>query len=469
VAVSCLDAEQPKKELPVSRFAQESPERQLPWLPGERFELALDSHEGAINSSAAGKDTLTVTTRRVIRLGRQGGVRTTAIVPLDRLTAVEVSDVERDNGRLVNGLVALVIGAALGWVSWAVFAVTLISLVVGGLPILVAVFLISGYVFPDDEGALLLHANGYTLRQPLLTTESRRDAYLVAHRLYELMAQVGPIASVSVVAEQAPENSPITTPAYLSEQGDGATSSAPTVVGANGAASNLASVLTSRFELVVEPTGVTDVAERVARCVAATERADSYVTRQVIRDPAHQELSEGDYVWDLEFVAPDRFRVSQTGWASAGEVRERWVSIGREFYRLAGTWQKPEDPSRFDVERELNARLTAAKYLDVLRQGFPTDHDLTVSDGKQYLQVRYEPLGRESLASVLGNPSPPQGVLGAATIWIDCETDLLTKAEVKITESGDGRQLLFEQAFAAYDSGLAIEAPETATGPESIN
>lgn len=446
------------KDLSVSRFEQESPERQIPWLAGERFELALDSHEGAINASTAGKDTLTVTTRRVIRLGRQGGVRTTAVVPLDRLTAVEVSDVERDTGRLANGMIALVIGAALAWVSWAIFETTMFSLVAGGVPTLIAVFMISGYVFPDDDGALLLHASGYTLRQPLLSSESRRDAYLVAHRVYELMATV-----------VAPPASAVASVERLQESFD---DSAPEGLGAatNGAASSLAAVLTSRFEPAIsEPAGVTDIGERVERCVAATERTTSYVSRQIIRDPANEQLSEGDYVWDLEFVAPDRFRVSQTGWSSTGEVRERWVSIGREFYRLAGTWQKPEDPSRFDIERQLNAHLTVAKYLNVLRQGYPTGHELDVSDGKQFLQVRYEPLGRESLASVLGNPSPPQGVLGAATIWIDCETDLLTKAEVKITESNDGRQLLFEQAFASYDSGPAIAAPETATGPESIN
>jgi len=457
------------KDLPVSRFEKESPERQIPWLAGERFELALDSHEGTINASTVGKDTLTVTTRRVIRLGRRGGVRTTAVVPLDRLTAVEVLDVERDTGYLAQALLALVIGAALAWIVWMIFETRLFSLISGGVPTLVAVFLITRYVFPDDDGALLLHTSGYTLRQPLLSSESRRDAYLVAHRVYELMSVTAPPVPVVAPIEQSQERFDDSVPAYLDNQALPTAMSDGLSASTNGTAASLASVLASRFEPAVEPSGVSDVAGRVARSVAATERVTSYVTRQIIRDPAHFELTEGDYVWDLEFVAPDRFRVSQTGWSSTGEVRERWVSIGREFYRLASTWQKPEDPSRFDSERQLNVHLTVAKYINVLRQGYPTAHEYNVSGGKQYLQVRYEPLGRESLASVLGNPSPPQGVLGAATIWIDCETDLLTKAEVKITESNDGRQLLFEQAFASYDSGLVIEAPETAKGPESIN
>jgi hypothetical protein len=433
-------------------------------MPGERFELALDSRAGAINSSAVGEDKLTVTTRRVIRLGLQGGVRTTTIVPLDRLTAVEISDVERDTSRLANGLIALVVGAALGWGSWVIFSVALISFVLGGVPILVAFFLIAGFAFPDEDGALLLYANGLTLRQPLRSSESRRDAYFVARRLYELMAVVAPATEVPATAPEPQETLGHAAPGLLVDQ-----SLPPANAGVTGAASNLASVLTSRFDPAAEPIGFTDVTECVARCVAATERATSYVSRQIIRDPASEDFREGDYVWDMEFVAPDRFRVSQTGWASSGEVRERWVSIGRDFYRLAGTWQKPEDPSRFGVERQLNSHLTVVKYLDVLREGYPTGYALNVSDGKQYLQVRYEPLGRESLASVLANPSPPQGVLGAATIWIDCETDLLTKAEVRITENGNERQLLFQQAFASYDGEFAIEPPGIATGPESIN
>jgi hypothetical protein len=452
----------------LSRFAQESPERQIPWLAGERFELALDSQEGAINSSTVGKDTLTITTRRAIQLGRQGGVRTTAVVPLDRLTAVEVSDVERDSGRLTNGLIFLSIGAVVGWISWTVLAVTFVSLVLGGPFILLSVFLIAGYVFPDADGALLLHAGGYTLRQPLRSADSRRDAYLVAHRVYELMAEASRVAAPPARSDEPQERPAEPNTASLEEQSlaPGATA----ILGTSGAAASLASVLTSRFEPVVSgPVAVTDVAERIALCVTETERATSYVSRQIIRDPANQELGQRDYIWDLEFVAPDRFRVSQTGWSSTGEVRERWISIGKEFYRLSGSWQRPEDPSRFDIERQLNSQLTVTKYLNVLRQSYPTGHDLMVSQGKQYLQVRYEPLGREPLASILGNPSPPQGVLGAATIWIDCETNLLAKAEVKISEDGNARQLVFEQAFASYNSELAIDAPEISHGPESIN
>lgn len=452
------------KDLTVSRFAQDSLEQQIPWIEGERFQLALDSRDGAINERAVGKDTLTVTTRRLIRLGHRGGRRTTAAVPLDRLTAIEVIDIERDNARLMSGLISLVVGAALGWVSWTILAVMPLSLVLGGLPVLVAVFLISDYVFTDEDGALVVYVDGYVLRQPLLSRESRRDAYFIAHRIYELMA----VSASSAHANTEPthvKNAGLARATQTVEQT--LTSGEPEM--ASASSSYLASLITSRFEPATDGIAITDVSERVARCITATEGAASYVTRQIIRDPANQQLSEGDYVRDLEFVAPDRFRVSQTAWAPRGEIHDCWVSIGTDFYRLASAWQKPEDPSRFYVERQLNAHLTVTKYLNVLRQGYPTEYELTTNKGKQYLQVRYEPLGREALASVLGNASPPQGVIGSATIWIDYETDLLIKSEVKISEQGGDHKLIVEQAFAFYDTGLAVEAPSVPTRPESTS
>jgi hypothetical protein len=344
----------------------------------------------------------------------------------------------------------------------------------GGVPTLLGVFLLSGYLFPDEDGALLLHTSGHAVRQPLRTAEARRDAYLVAHRIYELIADATPSAPAPAAAT-ADAPAPTTTPTapttpYLNETPP-APAPAPTMAppSTNGTAAELAAVLTLELHPVPNAEPLTDVAERVARAVAATESATSYVTRQVIRDPAHEQMGQGDYVWDMEFAGPDRFRVFQSGWSDTGEVRERWISIGGDFYRHAGTWQKPEDPTRFEPEQKLNHHLTVGKFLGVLRQGHPTSHELDSNGEKQYLQVRYEPLSRETLAPILGNPSPPQGILGSAIIWIDAETNLLAKAEVRVTEDASGRQLLFEQAFASYNTDLHIERPDAPLEPEPIN
>lgn len=445
----------------MSRLADDSPERQIPWLPGERFELAIDSRSGAVTSPATGGDVLTVTTQRAIRLGVAGGVRITEVVPLDRIVHIEVDDVSRDSSRLVKGLFALAIGVTFGWVAQAVLAVTLISLLVGGIPTLVAVFMISGYLFPDEEGALLLHTAGSVLRQPLLTAASRRDAYLVAHRVYELMARPQPaVVTGEPVAQSdaAPHTPPSTQPGV---NGGSSSASGSDDAGESPAASALASVLTLAFVRTDGVLSAEDAAEHIARCVAITSEVTSYVTRQVVRDPERDHMGEGDYVWDLEFSAPDVYRVSQTGWSSVGEVRERWLSVGEEFYRDSHGWQRSSDPARFAEEVALNKNLAIGKYLTILKQGFPSSYAMASAEGRRYLHVAYEPMTREALSAVLGNPSPMQGVGGAAELWIDLDTHLLTRAEISVADGRNGQRALFQQSFASYNAELGVGRPDT--------
>lgn len=170
--------------------SNDSPDHQIPWLPNERFEMALDARLGMTTSPTPGENVLTITTQRVIKLGSDTGKRTTSMVPLDRVTAVEIIDAARPSERLTQGLIAFAIGLILGLISHVLFAEPLITLILGGLPILISIYILMGYAFPDAEGELILHVGAYALRQPLLAPEARRDAYLAAHRIYDLVAEI---------------------------------------------------------------------------------------------------------------------------------------------------------------------------------------------------------------------------------------------------------------------------------------
>ena len=192
----------------MSFTADNSAEQQIPWLPAERFEIALDAEIGASSAPppTAGRDVLVVTNHRAIKTGESAGTRTTSLLPLAGMTGIEVVDISRSPERLTQGLIALAVGIALGAASWIVAEVPLISLIIGGLPLLAAVYLLAGYAFPDAEGELVLHSGGQSVRLPLRTQDSRRDAYLVAHRLYELLAasHVGPVEQPAVAPSAAP-------------------------------------------------------------------------------------------------------------------------------------------------------------------------------------------------------------------------------------------------------------------------
>ncbi len=167
-------------------------ERPLPWLPDEQFELALDAQRGALAQPGDGGELLTLTTHRAIRLGRQAGKRTTAALLLDRLTAVEITDVGRSARRMAQGLLVLGASLVLGAVIWVVLDVFLFALLVAGVPGLIGIYILAGYAFPDDRGELALHAGAYALRLPLLSEAARRGSYLLAQRVFELMALASP-------------------------------------------------------------------------------------------------------------------------------------------------------------------------------------------------------------------------------------------------------------------------------------
>ena len=185
----------------------DGPHGQVSLLPGERFDLALDARRGVVTASEAGENVLTVTTHRVILRSAEPGKRTTALLPLSKLTGVEVLDVYRATERLPQGLLLLAAGVLLGWLSWTIVGVVLISLLLGGLPVLAAIYILTGYVLPDQEGALVVHAGGYALRHVLRSADARRDAYLVAQRLYELaaVARSEPTAEPAAPRAAAPE------------------------------------------------------------------------------------------------------------------------------------------------------------------------------------------------------------------------------------------------------------------------
>ena len=206
----------------MARTTDTDSERLLPLLPGERFELALDEKLGVVTSATPSQNAMSVTDRRVIMRRNESGKRVTSILPHDRLTAVEIIDAARSQERLSQGLIVLGIGIALTTISWMVVGLVLVSLIVGGFPILAAVYMLAGYALPDTEGEIVLHAGALSARQSLLSAHARRDAYLVAGRISELMTEARSEAPFeSAIPESAPVQAPTAAPGPIVTQPSG--------------------------------------------------------------------------------------------------------------------------------------------------------------------------------------------------------------------------------------------------------
>jgi len=173
----------------------------LSYLPGERFELGLDSKRGMLTDPTPGNNAVTITNKRAIHRSSEAGKHTTGVLSLERLSGIGIIDVGRPSRQLGQGLLSIGVGTVLGALAWALFSETLFVLILGGLPALAGVYLLSGYIFPDETGELTLYAGSYTMHLPLLTEDARNDAYLVVDRISELSA-MGPSAS----REDTPES-----------------------------------------------------------------------------------------------------------------------------------------------------------------------------------------------------------------------------------------------------------------------
>ena len=159
---------------------------QVPLLPGESIEMVFDSRDGLVSEAAPRNDALVVTNERVVRDGVADGARVVSMFPLNALAAVEVADSGRSLERLGQGIILVAAGLVLGGVSWFILEIQVLSVILGGLPILAGIYMLTGWAFPDGEGALQLYAPGHAVALPLRTAVARESVYAAMGRIYAL-------------------------------------------------------------------------------------------------------------------------------------------------------------------------------------------------------------------------------------------------------------------------------------------
>lgn len=167
-------------------------EAQLSFLPSERFELGFDSLLGRIGDPPDSSQSLTLTSHRVILSNRASGRKSTTLIPLGRLSGIEVVDAARSKIHLGQAMLLLGIGTLLGAGTWFILEEFLLVLIVCSIPLLTGIYLLTGYLFPDHQGELLLHAPGCAARVQFRSPRARNDAYAVAQRLFELIEERSP-------------------------------------------------------------------------------------------------------------------------------------------------------------------------------------------------------------------------------------------------------------------------------------
>ena len=158
----------------------------VPLLPGESIEMVFDARNGLVSESDPRGEALVVTSERVVQDGVAEGARVVSMFPLQDLSAVEVSDSGRSFERLAQGITLVAAGLVLGGLSWFILEIQVLSVILGGLPILAGIYMLTGWAFPDTEGALHLYAPGHAIALPLRSPAAREGVYAAMRRIYEL-------------------------------------------------------------------------------------------------------------------------------------------------------------------------------------------------------------------------------------------------------------------------------------------
>ena len=159
---------------------------QIPLRAGESVRIVFDSRDGLIPASAPRGEAVVLTDQRVLRDGFADTGRVVTVFPLDELSAVEVASAGRSFERLGQGLMLLAAGLVLGGLSWIILEVLVLSVLLGGLPILGGVYSLTGWAFPDTDGALRLYARGHAIALPLRGNAAQATAHNAMQGIYEL-------------------------------------------------------------------------------------------------------------------------------------------------------------------------------------------------------------------------------------------------------------------------------------------
>ena len=107
----------------------------------------------------------------------------------------------------------------------------------------------------------------------------------------------------------------------------------------------------------------------VNRIIQQNESVKKYKTGFTFTDLTQEAKHKGHFTieWDAEYVAPDRFFITQSAWEKEGPVYDRWITIGKGHYFQIGGWFKEPDEADAGWRGNTNKLLTIDKWIYVIK------------------------------------------------------------------------------------------------------
>ena len=163
-------------------------------------------------------------------------------------------------------------------------------------------------------------------------------------------------------------------------------------------------------------------------------------------------IGDGTLAFRLEFVKPDRYRVTQ----NIGRDFDEWVTVCGKTFR-APAWTEQASAGN---ELKLNELLLLDRYLAMLRQIEQTSAQICQSGKATYLVLNYDDAAHSYLPNFLFQNAFPK--VERAVIVIDLRTSHLVKAEfhIRLDVPGHSAQSVsLIHSFGSFNAPITVVLP----------
>lgn len=201
--------------------------------------------------------------------------------------------------------------------------------------------------------------------------------------------------------------------------------------------------------------------EMVDRVIRQNELMRTYTTRFTFTDFTQEAKHKGHFTieWDVEYVFPDRFLVTQSALEKEGPVYDRWITIGKEHYFQIGGWFKEPDGPDAEWRNETNKLLMLDKWLYLMKNNTISSIKVCQSDERRFIALTYMPVKLNYFWAA----DFSKEMIYNAEIWVDSSRLFIVKAVLLAKGKdlkGNKVDVAYEQVYRGYNSDIKIVKPE---------
>ena len=207
-----------------------------------------------------------------------------------------------------------------------------------------------------------------------------------------------------------------------------------------------------------------NIKELLNSSIEKTKKALSYRSRVFLAENEIKFPPQNGIMWQLEYVKPDKFRVSQ----QAGKDFDEWITLGKEHFRGPGFPMTFGSNPFMAQDTKLTRSLLVDRYINSVKEVFPDSFGVHQLGDQLLYQLVYRGATAEKFrVGFFELDSNDRGAeeisLIQANIWIDLYSHYIVRIglvlhEKSINESSQ-RKARFVLLFTSYNEDIIIVPP----------